>query len=968
MKTRLLVIIFLLSYLTGYSQFVDFGKNKVQYSDFDWHTISTPHFKIFYYKEAKELAEIGANYAEESYAILSQKFKHTLIDTVPIIFYSSPIHFKQTNTTPGLIPDGVGGFFEFIKGRVVIPHEGSLGQFKHVIRHELTHVLMVSKLLNQLKLYGKINDRMPPLWFTEGLAEYWSTEWDAQAEMIFKDAVLSDYYPGLSNWEESYGSFLMYKLGQRVLEYIADKYGEEKILELMDNFWMDENFSVVMKHTIGKDYEEFDAEFTPYIKDYYNNLKNNQDTPSKISELVISSEFGHKPTYNGCCSRKEVFYIGNKSGYTSIFKKDLKEKKSSPEMFLFGERSDEFESFHFFRTGMDVSSDGRLAFVSQKGEADALNIFDVKTGDDLGDFSFKNIVGIGSPAWNNDNTKIVFPATDFSGKSDIYIFEIKENNLIRLTNDFYDDRDPDISPDGKYIVFSSDRTSFGENNKYNLFLYEIKTGNIEYLTIGNQLDYSPKFSEDGSKVIFTSDIGGNQNIWMIDFAHHSEIAESENKSGSKPVIYDLEKFVNDYLSPENYKTPLEMRRLTNLTSSAMDPEWAGDNEILFTSFEKRAMKIRKLPGVNNKFDSSDMVVNIDFIKKENIWEPDKLKGISGKNNARYEKDFSMDLATTSITTDPVFGTNAGGVISLSDMLGNERYYFLIFNNSDPNSDFWKSFNVAISKVSLEQRLNYAYGIYHLSGKRYDISESDVSYYERMYGAYLSMAYPLSFFRRLETSTSLSQTTKDIDLLNYRKSLLLSNSVAYIKDNAIYGLTGPVDGEKFNTTLGYTTDIQYSNENFYSVLIDYRKYFQVFPGITFATRGQWFMNEGKNARRFYMGGSWSIRGWSFNSIKGTKMWQTNAEVRFPVFSLWQTKLPLGLNYIIPGMNGAVFFDAGNAFDSFDNYGQTYGSFGAGLRLNLFGFLVLRYDTGKRIENNFSKVQDDLFHQIFFGWDF
>lgn len=118
----------------------------------------------------------------------------------------------------------------------------------------------------------------------------------------------------------------------------------------------------------------------------------------------------------------------------------------------------------------------------------------------------------------------------------------------------------------------------------------------------------------------------------------------------------------------------------------------------------------------------------------------------------------------------------------------------------------------------------------------------------------------------------------------------------------------------------------------------------------------------------MGGSWSIRGWSFNSIKGTKMWQTNAEVRFPVFSLWQTKLPLGLNYIIPGMNGAVFFDAGNAFDSFDNYGQTYGSFGAGLRLNLFGFLVLRYDTGKRIENNFSKVQDDLFHQIFFGWDF
>jgi len=386
-------------------------------------------------------------------------------------------------------------------------------------------------------------------------------------------------------------------------------------------------------------------------------------------------------------------------------------------MFLFGERSDEFESFHFFRTGMDVSSDGRIAFVSQKGEADALNIFDVNTGEDLGDFSFDKIVGIGSPAWSKDNTKIVFPATDFSGKSDIYsgksdiyLFDIKEKKLTRLTNDFYDDRDPDISPDGKYIVFSSDRTTLGDNNKYNLFLYELKSGNIDYLTIGNQLDYSPKFSADGSKVIFTSDIGGNQNLWMIDFAKHSAVSGTDNSSGSSPEIFDLERYLDINLSPESNSAPLQMRSLTNLTISAMDPEWAGTNEILFTSFEKRSMKIRKLTSVNEKYDSSKMIVNIDYTKKENVWEPERLKGIYGENIVKYEKDFSMDLATTSITTDPVFGTNAGGVISLSDMLGNERYYFLIFNNSDPSSDFWKSFNVAISKVSLEQRLNYAYGM------------------------------------------------------------------------------------------------------------------------------------------------------------------------------------------------------------------------------------------------------------------
>ena len=146
----LVLIIFFISSENAKSQFVNFGRNKVQYSDFEWNILQTEHFQIYYYKEARELAEIGANYAEESYTILQQKFNHSLGDTVPIIFYSSPLHFKQTNTTPGFIPDGVGGFFEFIKGRVVIPFEGSLSQFQHVIRHELTHVFMTSKINNIL--------------------------------------------------------------------------------------------------------------------------------------------------------------------------------------------------------------------------------------------------------------------------------------------------------------------------------------------------------------------------------------------------------------------------------------------------------------------------------------------------------------------------------------------------------------------------------------------------------------------------------------------------------------------------------------------------------------------------------------------------------------------------------------------------------------------------------------------------
>jgi hypothetical protein len=928
---------------------VNFGRNKVHYSDFDWYVLTTEHFKIYYYKEAKELAEQGAFFAEESYKYLQQKFNHSLIDTVPLIFYSTPLHFKQTNTTPGLIPDGVGGFFEFIKGRVVIPYEGSLGNFKHVIRHELVHVFMTSKLISELRVHGQITERLPPLWFTEGLAEYWSTEWDTQAEMVLKDAVLNGYVVGLNNWERIYGTYLMYKLGQKACEFISKEYGEEKILELLENFWMDDNFSNVLENTIEKDYAEFDYEFLYYLKKlYFPDLKNS-DNPSQVSKNIYSDGFAHKPTYTNVNGSEEIFFIGNLSGYTSIYKVKLKGKKNA-RLVIEGETTDEFEQFHFFRTGIDISSTGLLVFVTQKGDADALHIFDIKSNKLVTDYSFEKIVRIGSPSWSNDSKKIVFPAEEFTGKNDLYILDTESKELKRLTNDFYDDRDPDFSPDGRYVVFSSDRTSFGKDNKYNIFLYDLHTDNIDYLTVGNHIDYSPQFSGDGKKVIFTSNASGSQNIWMIDVSGYPF---SEEISGSN-LVPDAD--------------TLQMKKLTNYTTAAYDPKWCGDDKIVFSSFEKGNITVRMIDGVKDIYDKSEIEKNIDYKIRGSNWTFSKIKGDPKKNELKYKKRFSLDLATTSLTADPVFGTYAGGVISLSDLLGNEKYYFLLYNTSDADTEFWKSFNVAISKLSLESRLNYAYGIYHLSGKRYDLQESDFSYFERIYGGYLGFSYPLSFFRRIETSISLSQSVKNVDIVDSRRSLLLSNSISYVKDNSLWGITGPLDGERYNITLGYTTDIENSNENYYSILLDYRKYIRISRPIALALRGQFFMNEGKNPRRFIMGGTWSLRGWPRNSIRGTKMWQANAELRFPLINLITLRFPLGINFYFPGIRGALYFDAGNAWDSFEEYDETKGSIGAGIRLNAFGIIVLRYDLGKRIEDNFTRLQGNFFHQFFFGWDF
>lgn len=938
--------IFVLLVTQSPAQYVDFGRNKVQYNTFNWHTLSTEHFKIYYYPEMKELAEIGASFAEETYKIHQQDFNYSLIDTVPIIFYSNPTHFRETNTTPGLIPDGVGGFFEFVKGRVVIPFDGSLGNFKHVIRHELTHVFMTAKIGNILKTHRQSTDKMPPLWFTEGLAELWSNEeWDATAEMVIKDAVLNGYMQGLNNWEYFYGTFFMYKMGQNALQYICDTYGKEKILLLMENIWMSDDFSTVMEKTIGKDYEAFDKEWLYHLKKLYFPDLTKQDNPSAGTEKIFTEGFGHKPAYYKDGSREEIYFIGNRTGYTSIFKINLKDERKKPELVIEGEKTDEFEEFHYFRTGLDISSAGILAFATKSGESDELHLYNLKTQKIISDYHFKDIVQIGAPSFSADGKLIVFSALDMGGKSDLYIFDLSSKKLTRLTNDYYDDRDPDISPDGKTIVFSSDRTAFGYKNRYNLFYYHIDDNSISYLTSGDQADFSPQFSDDGQKIVYTSTKGNIQNIWCIDVFGSGQTSGD----GGKKLF-----------------TGLQSKQLTSFTTAAFDPKWVNNNKLVFASYENGGMNVRMLDSVSKVIDTPKTVQNITYARKNELWYVNRIKGVPKKNALRYKKEYSMDIATSDISNDPVFGTNAGGVVVMSDLLGNDQYYFLVFNNSETGEEFFKSFNIAISRVSLEKRLNYAYGIYHLSGKRYDYGD-DYAYYERTFGGYFALSYPLSYFRRIDATVSLANSKRDLSLTGlFRRALLLTNSISYVKDNSIWGPTGPLDGNRFNLTLSYTTDIQFSNVNYYTLVFDYRRYFRITPWIALGTRFEYLMNEGKEARRWVMGGSWDLRGYDRFSVRGKKLWLSSAELRFPLIDLFAVHFPMDINFDFPFIRGALFFDAGSAWD--EKYKETLGSLGAGIRMNLWNIIALRYDFGKRIENNFKHLQKGFFNQFFFGWDF
>ncbi|KAA3617242.1 MAG: hypothetical protein D8M58_03350 [Calditrichaeota bacterium] len=912
-----------------------FGRNKIQYTDFNWQIMQTDHFDIYYYPEMEEIARQGAHYAEESFKALEPKFNHTVNRRIPLIFFSSHLHFQQTNITPGFIPEGVGGFFEFLKGRVVIPSNGNLHQFRHVIRHELVHVFMHSKVYNVLKNHSRLDGPFPPLWFTEGLAEHWSAKWDAQAEMVLKDAVLSNYETGLQNIYQIRGTFTMYKTGQNVLDYVAEKYGDDKVLMMMENLWKYDRFEDSFKEATGMNYAEFDHEYLYYLKKNYYPQLGDTDFNSQIAKTIVRDGFNLKPAYYNAPDGEYVLFVGNRTGYSSIFMKRMEstpgQMEEDVEILIKGQASSDFENFHIFDSKIDVSKEGLLAFTSKSGETDALYIYDIPARKIVSKHYFENLVGLYSPSWAPDGNEIVFSGLSKNGYKDIFIYNFKKQQLSQLTDDFYNDKAPSWSPDGKHIVFSSDRNTYGSNGTSNIFLMRKDGAGLKYLTYGNQSDESPVFSPNGKYLAYTSDSDGTFNIFLLE----SPLAKNRSK-------------------------PVTVNKITKSVGTIFDPEWTQDANLLFGTFEQRSFQIRLLEDVFNRIDSLNSKIQTISEPLADLWNYKQIESSNINSNKPYVNEYDLDIVQTQVSQNPIFGTTGGAQIAFTDLMGNEHYNILLFNNARRSSDLLRSLNFAVTKVSLGNQVNYAYGLFRFAGDFYN--PQDAFFFEDRVGGLFAISYPFSKFSRLEFNQTFSYSDKDWSFDQRRFAWLNSSFISYIHDNSIWTNTGPIEGTRINITIGNTFDFAYSNVNYLTGLVDLRHYYRTSLRTAYAVRLLSLFNEGRETRQFFFGGSWDLRGYRRWSLRGKRIFLLSQEFRFPLIDLIGVRLPyfsLGFSQI----RGALFFDVGKAWNQ--DFGTPLGSFGVGTRVPL-GFLALRWDFGKTTD--FKTVSDGYFTQFFFGWDF
>lgn len=940
---------------TATAQTAPFGKNKIQYRHFDWQVLSGENVDVYYYPEEEKLADLTLAYAEESFRFLVRKFQHHPSERVPLIVYSSPLHFEQTNILPGFIPEGVLGFTEYTKRRVALPFRGDYAQFRQTLRHELVHFFQISKLQATGFLRSRQRHGSPQAvhWWTEGLAEFWSVDESTDHDMYVQDMVLNGRLPSIRQFTYMY-TYASYPLGAELHRYLSRRFGDEYIVRMYEEFWKYETFEEALESILGVSLDQLSREWAYDLRQKYFPLYGDRPPPEVGAKPVIfRGGANYKPlvfTMPGDTTM-HLLFTSPRSGYTNIYRTRLDAGERDVTTVIRGQRTAEFETLHAWESRMSVDSRGVLAFISRFQERDALFLYDLETEEVVGRYQWPDLVGLRSPSWSPDGERIVFEGLTSGGFSGLYVLEFETQQRTSLTEDRFRDQDPDWSPDGRFIVFASDRTVFGDEGSMNLFLYDLDSDELDYLTFGPHRDRQPRFSPDNDYVIFSSDRTGIFDIYQVSL-------DGQGK------------------------------QLTAKTGGLFDPQWlpngdglvlAGFSEGRFSIFQYSFSDTADtLPtfGLHDAVVCDEMADMLATTGKLPMgWEWTELDaGVlqeAEERPYRTWREFSLDFAAGDAIVAPGLGAAQGAQLLASDMLGDHILFAGISSmQTGEIGDLLDDFSGQLMYLNLSRRLNFGVGLYRYKGMFLDVAWD--LYHETTHGGYFLASYPFSRFQRLEFHLGLEHSDR-VDLEDgyfgisprpdtrdkTRKGFLTSNYLSYVKDNALWLPTGPIDGERYNITAGFvscflcTVPSEVTGEPVRRSAVaesfvlsgDYRRYFRTSLYSAYAIRAYGYFSDGAIPGRTVLGGTHRLRGYPRYSLAGSRVWLLNQEWRFPLLHGLSFGFPFG-ELRFPGLQGGLFADIGTSWLEDKEPEGAWGSYGLGLRMPLGGALVLRFDTGRR----------------------
>jgi len=962
----------------------------------EWQVLESPHFSVYFSKlqnkeqndedfrySNEQLAQKIADIAEETYqqvnAQLGSPDKHHHLQKIAIIMED--------------FTDYALGFASSFPHRVIrlsltAPTAKSfdmkfISWLKIVITHEYTHIAhfeMTAGPTTALRaLFGQIlsPNALQPMWSIEGLTVYNETKFttggrgvDSRYDMYLRMATLENqfntldqingYY--LTTWPDGTAPYIY---GQSLIHFIAQKYGEDKVVALSEIFceYPYLGFNYAVRRAIGLDLDELYQNWKDNLKEKYQLQaqkilsQRNLTSSQQLTKYHYWVDFPHwLSTPEG---DKIAVKVSTPHSYPSIQIVD----PLSPSLPL-TPRSTENQTpqtqplikrVYGSGSSFDIAADGskiiyaKLDDYKQFYKFYDLYLFDVKTEKET---RLSEGLRARDPSWSPDpeNPQIV-AVINQSGTNNLALINLSSSNssinetqhtykpitkedIIYLT-EFRDGTQlyqPSWSPKGDMIAFSAWRQGYQDIYILNLDPDNLSTNNLNPNNIGNStlqpifcdksIDLSPCWSPDGKYLFFTSDRTGIYNIFAFSLL---------NK---------------------------KLYQVTNVLGGAFQPAISPDGtQIAFisyhaTGYELHLMKMN--PNLNpnqwTEIEIEHVEPQITATQQDNTW-PIQLQSnsinTSSKNNYPihpYHPLTSFWPPTYWIPAAQLTENDLGIGFSteLKDVLG------------------FHSLPLSITYGIHSNNLNYSFNYYnysllpiinlYLSGNAVLVSHTPTSWWEegktgvniyfpfegytasdtnsRSYRQIFSLGY------QYEKSSTTTGTSSTLNTTDPQKITSLKLGYSY-SDAEKYGFSiSPEMGNSFSLTYEHADKALGGDYTFDKLLFDGRKFIPLSPlhqilalRLVAGTSSSSMIESGLDEEKFKLGGSYSadnlsstdtntfsLRGYKPATLEGNNLLLISLEYRFPLANI-EHSLKLGpLSIFLERLSGALFIDMGNAWES------------------------------------------------------
>jgi Tol biopolymer transport system component len=966
-----------------------FGRQKVNYEKFDWRIMDTERFNIHYYAEEEAVTSDAARMAERWYSRLSRAFQHEF-EKKPLIFYADHPDFQQTNTTPGGLTEGTGGFTDALRNRVVMPFTGTYKENDHVLGHELVHVFQYD-VASSAGGGGLAGMNRLPLWLIEGMAEYLSLgREDAHTAMWMRDAALRGEMPTIAQLTTD-ARFFPYRYGQALWAYVAGRWGDRNVTE-MYRYATRAGFEIALERVLGVSHEELSHDWIEAIRANYLPLIAGRQRPQDVGDRLLydpepgamnlSPVVSPDGRFVAFFGRRDIFSIDLYIADATTG--EIVKKLTSPN------RNQHFDALSFIQSAGSWSPDGsKFAFIIFADGDHQIAIIDIASRDVERRFTVRGVGSVNTLAWSPDGQMIAFSGMA-GGISDLYAMNLGDGTVRQLTNDKFADLHPAWSPDGRQLAFITDRADTNLDNltygDMRIATLDVGTSAIRVLNLFNNGKHiNPQYSPDGRDLYFIADPEGFSDLYRVELASGQMYQITRLATGISGIVA---------LSP------------------AMSVA-ARDGRVVFSVFENSGNNIYGLSAARAR--GEPVTGEAPRVARAAVLPPIEAVGggfvhdyladaMTGLPEVRqfptreYHSRLGLEYIappTVGVGVSDFGGAGASGGIGLlfSDMLGNQQLQAVVQANGS-----FKDMGGQAFYLNAENRWNWgalAGHVPYLTG--FTSLEQDGNgmtlnqYIDRIYIQQLAgmTMYPFSQTRRFEVNAGYTRYAFDREVIRYfytgsgqptgqqpiQQELesppalnFVEATAALVGDNSYFGLTSPVAGERWRVEVSPT----FGALTYQSINADYRRYFMFRP-VTLAMRGQHYGRYGSDAQGVaedgtrllspvFLGYENWIRGYDPNSfgnaecasstscpaferLIGTRIAVASMELRIPLLGVPELGL---INFPYLPLEIAPFIDAGVAWDADENPRFQFAresndripvfSTGVSARVNVLGYLI------------------------------